>query len=53
MFSMVHPYSIIDAREAFGAKLPPTRYDLSTLIQITHCNPLSYWKVCRKASQQR
>ena len=30
--------SIIDAGEAFGAKSPPTHYDLVTLIPITHCS---------------
>jgi hypothetical protein len=26
-----NPYSIIDAGEVFGAKSPPTRYDLATM----------------------
>ena len=32
-----NPFSIIDAGEAFGAKSPPTRYNVNTLLPITHC----------------
>ena len=32
----------MDAVEAFGAKLPPTRYDLATLIPITDCSRVPY-----------
>ena len=44
--------SVIDAWEAFGAKLPPTCYDLATLLPNTHFTLCLRTRPCLQVSEE-